>query len=160
MWVALLFLFDDPHILWLNVGAQCTKHLEVDEEHTFGTAFGFQESAFITVKQTTDDAHSVTLVQFYLFRMEIGDVILHLCGRFDESFHLAGGHLQDFILTLHLLIGVSDERVRVADGVQLAEWSKGKQRVGNQGAFHDGLFPVDGHIVLYHRAERAHPCCF
>ena len=111
-------LFDDSDVLGFDVGAEGAEHFEVDEEHAFGAAFGFEESAFVAVEEAADDFDAVTLFQFHFVGMEIGDVVLHLGGRVDEAFHLAGGHLQDSVFAVHLLVAIGDEGVGVLQGVQ------------------------------------------
>ena len=98
--------------------AKSAEHFEVDEEHALGTAFGFKESAFVAVEEAADDFDAVALSQFHFVGMEIGDVVLHLGGRVDEAFHLAGGHLQDSVFPVHLLVAIGDEGVGVFQGVQ------------------------------------------
>lgn len=150
--VWLLFLFDHPDILRFNVCSQCTEHFEVDEEHALGTAFGFEEGAFVAIEETTDDLDAVTLFQFHFVGMEVGDVVFHLGGGVDEAFHLAGGDLEDFVFAVQLLVAVGDEGVGVLHGVELAEGGIDEEGVGNEGTFHDDFLSLDGRVGGSHGA--------
>ena len=147
-----VFLLDYSDVLGFDVGAEGTEHFEVDEEHTLGTAFGFEEGAFVAVEETAYDFHAVTLFQFHFVGMKVGDVFLHLGGGVDEKIHLAGGHLQNLELAVLFLVAVGDERMEVLECIELAERCKYKDRVGNEGTLHDDLLPLDGRVGGSHGA--------
>ena len=139
-------LFDDSDVLGFDVGAEGAEHFEVDEEHALGTAFGFEEGAFVAVEEAADDLDAVSLLQFHFVGMEVGDVVLHLRGGVDEEFHFAGGDLEDLELAVHLLVAVGDEGVEVLDGVESAERGEDEDGVGDEGAFHDDFLSLYGHV--------------
>ena len=132
--------------------AKSAEHFEVDEEHALGTAFGFEEGAFVAVEEATDDFDAVTLSQFHFVGMEIGDVVLHLSGGIDEKFHFSGGNLQDSVFAVHLLVAVGDEGVKIFHGVELAERREHKDGVGDKWTFHNHFLPLDGRVGGSHRA--------
>ena len=144
--MAAVFLFDHPDVFWFNMGAEGTEHFEVDEEHAFGTAFGFEEGAFIAIEEATDDFDTVTLLEFHFVRMEVGDVVLHLGGGVDEAFHFAGGDLEDFVFAIQLLVAVGDERVGVLHGIELAERGIDKEGVGDEWTLHNDFLPLNGRV--------------
>ena len=150
------FLFDDSDVFGFNVCAQCAEHFEVDEEHAFGSAFGFEEGAFVAVEEATDDLDAVALFQFHFIGTEVGDVVLHLGRGVDEAFHFAGGHLENLEFAVQLLVAVGDEGVLVLQRIHLAEGGEDEDGVGDDRTFHNHLFAVDGCVCGSHGAVGAH----
>ena len=155
-----LCLFDDPDVLRFDVCAEGAEHFEVDEEHALGTAFGFEEGAFVAVEETADDFDAVAFLQFHFVGVEVDDVILHLGGGVDEEFHLSCGDLQDFELAIHFLVAVGDEGVEVLHGVELVEGSEHKDGVGDEGTFHNHFLSLNGQVGGSHRTKSAQPRLF
>ena len=126
--------------------SDCAEHFEVDEEHAFGSAFSFEEGAFVSIKESADDSDAVALFQFHFLWMEVGDVVLHFGGGVDEEFHLARGNLENLEFAVHFLVAVGDEGVLVLQRIDSAERGEDKDSVGDERTLDDLLLAMNGRI--------------
>ena len=140
------FLFDYSDILRFDMCSDCAEHFEVDEEHAFGSAFSFEEGAFVSIKESADDSDAVALFQFHFLWMEVGDVVLHFGGGVDEKFHLARGNLENLEFAVHFLVAVGDEGVLVLQRIDSAERGEDKDGVGDERTLYNLLLAMNGRV--------------
>ena len=131
--------------------ADCAEHFKIDKEHAFGSAFSFEEGAFVTVEETPDDSDAVALFQFHFFGMEVGDVVLHFGGGIDKKFHFTCGNLENLEFAVHFFVAVGDEGVLVLQRIDSAERGEDKDSVGDERTLDNLLLAMNGRVRGGHR---------